>query len=572
MQSQVKRREQKAPLLEKLHPVLGMVYANRGIEKADDLDNGLKNLIPFDKMLGIDEACLCIYEVLKNKKNILIVGDFDADGATSTAVAIRVLKCFGAANVNYLVPNRFSFGYGLTKEIVDVAAKEFNPNLIITVDNGIANHDGVDAAKNYGIDVVITDHHLAGETLPKAAAIVNPNQPNDEFPSKSIAGVGVIFYVLLALRRKLCAENWFEKNNIPEPNMSQFLDIVALGTVADVVSLDHNNRILVHQGLNRIRRGKCIPGIKSLLDVAGKSLHNVTAQDLGFIVGPRLNAAGRLDDMSHGIECLLTEDMQHAKSLAESLDVLNKERRSIEEKMQESAMLILQKLKINKEKTPLGVCLFDKDWHQGVIGILASRIKDKLYRPVIAFSQSTNNEIKGSARSIKGVHIRDVLAEVATQNPGLILKFGGHAMAAGLSIMQDSLEAFSSAFNQVVQKHLEGEDLNRTIYSDGELNYEYLTLDVAELIQSSGPWGQSFEEPLFDGKFQLLEQRIVGGKHLKITLANDDKVVDGIVFNIDENIWPNYRCSCVNIVYKLDVNEFRNRRKVQLIIDHIEAL
>jgi single-stranded-DNA-specific exonuclease len=566
----VKRRVQGTALdVTHLHPVLQRIYPSRGIQTSQELEHGLEHLLPFQSLLGMQEAVSCLAKALMEQKKILVVGDFDADGATSTAVAVRALKSFGAQRVDFLVPNRFAFGYGLTAELVGVA-KELNPSLIVTVDNGISNHAGVIAAKELGMQVVITDHHLAGDTLPPADAIVNPNQPNDPFPSKNIAGVGVIFYVMLALRRYLTEQKWFEKENIPEPNMSKLLDLVALGTVADVVALDHNNRILVHQGLRRIRAGHCVPGISVLLEIANRNQARLVATDLGFAVAPRLNAAGRLDDMSLGIECLLADDKNRAREIAQLLNQLNDERRVIEQDMQEQALQALHALPEKKQVTN-GVCLFDEEWHQGVIGILASRIKDRLHRPVIAFALANDKEIKGSARSIPGLHIRDVLADIATRAPDLILKFGGHAMAAGLTVARDKFQAFSDMFDKVVSEKIREEHLNNALWSDGELFANELTLEVAEVLREAGPWGQAFPEPVFDGAFEVLDQRLVGGKHLKMTLVKDDKMFDAIAFNVDLKEWPNYRCSQVKIAYRMDVNEFRGKRSVQLVVEHLET-
>lgn len=554
-----------------LHPLLKKIYAARGVKSLHEVERALAHLLPYQSLLGIDQAVSLLAEALAEQQKILIIGDFDADGATSTAVAIRALKSFGAKNLDYLVPNRFAYGYGLTPELVEVA-KELKPHLIVTVDNGIANHAGVTTAKNAGIRVIITDHHLPSETLPLADAIVNPNQPHDLFPSKHIAGVGVIFYVMLALRRYLLDRKWFSEKNIPEPNMSRLLDIVALGTVADVVALDHNNRILVYQGVQRIRSGQCIPGILALLEIGSRQYKNLIAADLGFAVAPRLNAAGRLEDMSLGIECLLTDNMDVAREMALRLNQLNEERRVIEQEMQEQAFKILSDLKsLQAETLPRGIALFDETWHQGVIGILASRIKDKFHRPVIAFALSNENELKGSGRSIAGFHLRDALATIATQHPDLIIKFGGHAMAAGLTIARKSFETFSKAFDEVVAKHLNEEDLQHTLWSDGELATHELTLGTAEILREGGPWGQSFPEPLFEGLFQLIDQRIVGGKHLKMVLKKEDQIFDAIAFNIDLNQWPNYRLEQVNAVFRLDINEFRGKRGVQLIIEHVET-
>lgn len=557
---------------EDLHPLLQRIYSARGMQSNAELERGLTQLLPYHDLLGIAKAVQCLTDTITKQKKILIVGDFDADGATSTAVAVRALRSFGAQQVEFLVPNRFAFGYGLTAELVEVAKKEFSPALIVTVDNGIANNAGVAAAKALGIKVLVTDHHLPGLMLPDADVIVNPNQPHDIFPSKNLAGVGVIFYVMLALRRHLSDSGWFAQQNITEPNMSHLLDLVALGTVADVVPLDHNNRILVYQGLRRIRAGQCIPGISALLEIAGRNQARLVAGDLGFAVAPRLNAAGRLDDMSLGIECLLTDDPNKAREIAVILSEMNDERRLIEQDMQEQAMQILTKLQPDKSvELPMGICLFDPEWHQGVIGIVAARIKERFHRPVIAFALASETEIKGSARSIPGLHIRDVLAQISVEYPNLIEKFGGHAMAAGLTLSRDLFHDFAQAFSKVVSQQLTEEQLHNKLLSDGELNQTDLTLEVAEVLREAGPWGQSFPEPLFDGAFQVLEQRLVGNKHLKMVLGRAGLTLDAIAFNIDINQWPNHRCEHVHIAYRMDVNEFRGRRTVQLIVEHMEV-
>lgn len=574
MQKKIVRRNagHGAPLSHSLHPLLQRIYQARGITSSAELEQGIDQLIPFQGLLGIDEAVACLAKALTRQQKFLIVGDFDADGATSSALAVRALRSFGAKHVDFLVPNRFAFGYGLTPELVQVAATDFKPDVIVTVDNGIANNAGVSVAKELGIQVVITDHHLAGDSLPIADAIVNPNQPNDLFPSKCIAGVGVIFYVMLALRRHLLEQGWFQQQNLPEPNMSRLLDLVALGTVADVVSLDHNNRIMVRQGLRRIRSGQCVPGITALLEIAARNQARIVASDLGFAVAPRLNAAGRLEDMSLGIDCLLTDNLALAREMAERLDQLNSERRVIEQDMQEQALIALKTLQPESAGLLSGICLFDEQWHQGVIGILASRIKERMHRPVIAFAAANEYELKGSARSIPGIHIRDVLADIATQYPDLISKFGGHAMAAGLTLPRAAFERFSQAFEQMVSARLNEEMLNNALLSDGELHPKELTLETAEILREAGPWGQSFPEPIFDGVFEVLEQRLVGGRHLKMVLAKDESTLDAIAFNIDINSWPNYRCSHVNIAYRVDVNEFRGKRTVQLMVEHLEAV
>jgi single-stranded-DNA-specific exonuclease len=554
-----------------LHPVLARVYAARGIHDAQELERSLARLQPFAELKGMSEAVELLAHALRVNQRILIVGDFDADGATSTAVAVRALRMMGARNVDYLVPNRFEFGYGLTPEIVAVAAGR-TPDLLITVDNGISSIDGVAAAKVRGMKVLVTDHHLAGAELPSADAIVNPNQPQDVFPSKSLAGVGVIFYVMLALRARLREEGAFADR--AEPNLASLLDLVALGTVADVVSLDHNNRILVAQGLARIRQGQCCPGIAALIQVAGRNQRELTAADLGFALGPRLNAAGRLEDMALGIECLLTDDSDAALLLARRLNELNEERRQIEQDMKEQALVLLDEMALNEDDAslPVGLCLYDPDWHQGVIGILASRIKDKLHRPVIVFAEGANGELKGSARSVPGLHIRDALDAVATQHPGLLTKFGGHAMAAGLSLAVHDLEKFRAAFDAEVRKHLRPEDLCKALYSDGELAEAELNLALAEQLRAAGPWGQGFPEPLFDGTFEIVNRRIVGERHLKLMLRlpGSRQMIDAIAFNTVDDDWP-VDVRAVHMAYRLDINEYNGRRSAQLLVEHISA-
>ncbi len=555
-----------------LHPVLQKIFANRGLMQPEQIERSLKDLIPFDNLKGIEQAVELLFATIKQQQRILVVGDFDADGATSTTLALTILRAFGVNDVHYLVPNRFEYGYGLTPEIVDVAI-QLKPELIITVDNGISSWQGVAHAKANGIKVLVTDHHLPGQQLPDADAIVNPNQPGDEFPSKNLAGVGVIYYVMLALRSHLRSQNWFQQNNIQEPNMGDFLDLVALGTYADVVPLDKNNRILVYQGLQRIRAGLCRPGITALLEVSNRNPKTIIATDLGFALGPRLNAAGRLDDMSLGIECLLAGDIVAAREMAQILNNLNQERRFIEAEMQEQALQALKKLHLDESKElPIGLCIYDPDWHQGVIGILASRIKDRLHRPVIAFAKVSDDEVKGSARSVPGIHIRDILDAIASRHPELISKFGGHAMAAGLSLELKNYAAFSQAFDEEVRRHLKQEDLFQRIYSDGELESKDLSLELAELIREAGPWGQAFPEPIFDGVFNIMDQRLVGSKHLKLTLHKDAKLVDAIAFNVNIKEWPNHRCKTLNIAYRLDVNEFRGARNLQLILEHLEPV
>ncbi len=573
MTVKIKRRQHKpASFSDAIHPLLQRIYAARNIVTEEELDYSLKHLPDFKGLKGIGDAVELLFHALKESQRILIVADFDADGATSCALAVRGLRAMGARDVRYVVPNRFEYGYGLTPEIVEVAAREL-PDLLITVDNGIASNEGVARAREKGIKVLITDHHLPGEQLPDANAIVNPNQPCDTFPGKSLAGVGVMFYVLMALRARLRETDWFEQQGLAFPKLAELLDLVALGTVADVVPLDRINRILVAQGLARIRNGVGCAGIRAIALVAGRTWENLVSSDLGFAIGPRLNAAGRLDDMSLGIECLLCDDESEAMQLATELDQLNRERREIGDLMLEEAIQILDKLDLAEKEIPFGLSLYQPEWHQGVVGILASRIKERYHRPVIVFADTDEGEIKGSARSVNGVHIRDLLDSVATKNPGLISKFGGHAMAAGLSLPKENYEDFSTAFDQEVRNHLRLEDLEGVIISDGKLSSEDLTLEVAELIRFAGPWGQAFPEPIFDGVFELVNIRIVGEKHLKMILRQpgSESLIDGIAFNVTNEAWPE-STSQVEIVYRLEVNEFRDNRNPQLLIQHIVPL
>lgn len=565
------------PSLSSYPLVLQRIFAARGIGSESELDKRLQALLPYSSLTGIDEAAIRLEQALRLQQRILIIGDFDADGATSTALAVSALRAMGALHVEFLVPNRFEFGYGLTPGIVDVA-KTMKPELIITVDNGIASIEGVDAANLAGIDVLITDHHLPAETLPKACVIVNPNQFGDKFVSKSIAGVGVIFYVMLALRRQLSSSGWFSSQNVIEPNMAQFLDLVTFGTVADVVPLDQNNRILINQGLQRIRQRLCRPGILALIEVSGRKCEQLRESDIGYAVAPRLNAAGRLDDMSLGIECLLCDDLEKARSLASHLDELNLERRRIETEMKEQAMLALDKLAFDQatqvKQLPLALCLLDESWHQGVIGILAGRLKERYHRPVIAFAAVSEDELKGSARSIPGLNIRDVLAAIDKDNPGLITKFGGHAMAAGLSLRPNAFKPFQQALLAEVEKHINLSQCGGELLSDGPLQPMELTIELARLIQDAGPWGQQFPEPIFDNIFEILEQRIVGQQHLKLTLQHEGGggTVDAIAFNIDLKFWPNHRARYMHAAYKLDINEYNGRTKLQLVISAMQAI
>ena len=553
-----------------MHPVLQRVYASRGINSLDELDLNLKALLPVSLMTGADLAAKLIHEAMLARQRILIVGDFDCDGATSTALSLLALDALGAENIGYLVPNRFEYGYGLTPEIVELALLD-KPDLIITVDNGVSSVEGVAAANAAGIKVIVTDHHLPGDTLPDAATMVNPNLANSQFPAKSTAGVGVIFYVMLALRSLLRNSDGFAHRT--EPNMADFLDLLALGTVADVVPLEHNNRILVSQGLARIRAGRCRPGITALLEVAGRNQQRVQASDLGFAVAPRLNAAGRLDDMSIGIECLLAEDLETARALASQLDSLNRERRQIEDEMKTQADGFLQDIMLKESELPLGLCLYDESWHQGVVGILASRIKERYHRPVIAFAPGEAGEIKGSARSISGVHIRDVLDEVAATCPGLICKFGGHAMAAGLTLDGERLQQFEEVFAAVLSRRLEEKDLHAIVESDGEICAEDLHMELAQTLADAGPWGQAFPEPVFHGDFQIIQQRLLQGKHWKLVVQplDSDQIFDAIGFNL-ASLWPSPLPDKLRLAYQLDINEFRGNTSLQLRIAHMENL
>ena len=557
--------------------LLARVYTNRNIHSPDELDYSINQLLPYNLLKGIDVAVMLICDAIKQDKKIVIVGDFDVDGATSTTLAVKALRSFGAGQVEFLVPNRFEFGYGLTPEIVQVAKNRYHPDMIITVDNGISSIEGVNTAKAHGIKVIVTDHHLPAETLPLADAIVNPNQPGDPFPSKMLAGVGVIFYLMLALRAALREQGWFEAENINEPNLAELLDLVALGTVADVVPLDKNNRILVSQGLARIRSGHVCTGIKALIDVAGRSPERLIASDFGFAIAPRLNAAGRLDDMSLGIHCLLTDDPVEAHQIAQQLDEINHTRRDIETEMKAQAMQLLQEMSLVKDSDdaaanlPFGLCLFNENFHEGVVGILASRIKELWHRPVIIFARTENNVLKGSGRSIPGFHIRDALASVAAKYPDAITRFGGHAMAAGLTLAEDQFDLFTRAFDEEVRRHLSLEHLQGVIQSDGDVAASELNLETAEQLRFAGPWGQSFPEPVFDGVFTIKSKRIVGEKHLKLVLQPRDSElnIDAIAFNITDENWPENTQQAL-MAYRLDVNTFRGQTSLQLMVDHIE--
>ena len=555
-----------------LPPLLRRLYAARGVTSDDQLSYTLRHLASPFELRGIERAVELLADAITQKQRVLVLGDFDADGATSTAVAMLGLSMLGLKSIDFRVPSRFADGYGLTPGIIERLQEEGElPDLLVTVDNGISAIEGVDAAKKLGIKVVVTDHHLAGKTLPDADAIVNPNQPGCAFLSKNAAGVGVMFYVLTALRKKLREAGRLPQ---PEPNLGNLLDLVALGTVADVVPLDHNNRIFVEQGLRRIRQGEARPGILALLEVAGREHTNISSTDLGFVVGPRLNAAGRLDDMSVGIACLLADSPNEARRLARELDIFNRERRTIEKDMKTQAQDLLASMSLDLEGLPWGLALFDQDWHQGVIGILAARIREQTHRPTIAFAPDENGvDIKGSARSIPGLHIRDVLAVVDSRHPGVMHKYGGHAMAAGMTLARSDFDTFTRAFDAAVRDTLTAADLEAAITTDGPLSSDELSLETAALLKRAGPWGQHFPEPLFDGEFRVVSQRIVGENHLKLVLQPVDGsgIIDAIAFNTGPEV-PDYTRTGVRVVYKPDANTFRGRTNLQLLVDYLEPL
>ncbi|MDE2585414.1 MAG: single-stranded-DNA-specific exonuclease RecJ [Betaproteobacteria bacterium] len=542
-----------------LHPLLARIYASRGIQSRNELDYDLKTLLPPAALTHAEDAAVVLADAIEAEAKILIVADYDCDGATACAVGVRALKAFGA-DISYLVPNRFTYGYGLSPEIVALAAEQ-HPDLIVTVDNGIASIEGVEAARQLGIATLITDHHLPGDTLPEADCIVNPYQPGCDFPSKNLAGVGVMFYVMLALRAELRRRGAFAPHTErPEPNLATLLDLVALGTVADVVKLDHNNRVLVAQGLKRMREGKLTPGIRALFRAAGRSPAQASAFDLGFTVGPRLNAAGRLSDMSLGIECLITDDDARASNIAQELDQLNRERREIEAGMQEQALIHLENFDVSESGA--GIALFDPEWHQGVVGILASRIKDKLHRPVFAFARGDNGQIKGSGRSIPGLHLRDALDLVSKRAPGILLRFGGHAMAAGATLMEADFERFKALFAEVADELLNPADLTRTLETDGGLETGYISLQVAQMLAGE-VWGQGFPPPLFEDVFEVESQRVLKEKHLKLRLKKDRAVLEAIQFNFTDAPGRQAR-----LAYRLTVNDYNGVQTPQLMVEH----
>jgi single-stranded-DNA-specific exonuclease len=551
-----------------LHPLVARLYAARGIRSGKELQLSLDQLIPVGQLGGVDAAVQLLCRHRATGRPIIVIGDFDADGATATALVVRQLRRLGFANVDFIVPNRFAYGYGLTPEIVRVAAQRA-PGLIITVDNGISSHAGVVLATSLGIETLLTDHHLPGAAVPAATVIVNPNACDDSFASKALAGVGVAFYVMAALTRELKLQGLVSE----APPIADLLDLVALGTVADLVPLDRNNRILVEQGLRRIRAGRCAPGVRALLEVANRPYQNVIAADLGYQLGPRLNAAGRLDDMTVGIQCLLSDELVEARALAAQLTQLNLDRRELEQQMQRQALLAVERLH-DSQVLPLGLCLFDESWHQGVVGLVASRIKDRVHRPVIALARADAHSLKGSARSVHGVHIRDVLAAIASREPDLMEKFGGHAMAAGLSLPAANLERLSAAFDAEVCRWLSPEDTQGVVHSDGELASHELTLELAHVLRSSGPWGQMFPEPLFDGCFQVRHVKVLGERHLRLEVSQGAGSYEAIAFrHFDHDDAPVIEAEArVELAYRLDVNRYQGLERLQLVVEHLRVL
>ena len=556
------------PLGGALHPVLDRVYFARGVRSAAELDTSLERLLPVGTLDGVADAVELL--LAHRSGRVLIVGDFDADGATASALMVRALSACGFASVDFLVPNRFHFGYGLTPEIVSLAATRA-PTLIVTVDNGISSNAGVAAARAHGIDVLITDHHLPGAALPEANVIVNPNLRESRFGSRALAGVGVAFYVMAAVRRALEAR---EPGSAARPGVAQLLDLVALGTVADVVPLDANNRVLIAQGLKRIRAGRCVAGIRALLGLAGRGAADLTAADLAFAVAPRLNAAGRIDDMSIGIQCLLADDDATAQRLAQRLDALNQERRTIEARMQQEALGALRHVDLEGAGgvRHCGLCLFDESWHQGVVGLVASRVKDRVRRPVIAFASADQALLRGSARSVAGIHIRDVLDAIAARRPDLISRFGGHAMAAGLTLERAKLDEFARAFDEEVARWAGGAADADAVETDGELAVSEIALDTAQALRAGGPWGQAFPEPSFDGLFSVRDARVIGERHLKmwVEVPRSGRSFDAIAFNhLEEGVVFTPPEGLAQLVYRLEVNEYQGERRLQLLVDHL---
>ena len=558
-------------LPEEFHPVIRRVLLARGVRDADELSLAMQDMLRPDDLGGIEQAASLLADAVTEDKQILIVGDFDADGATGTALAMLSLAAMGCGKVDFRVPNRFEFGYGLTVPLVDTLAED-PPDLLLTVDSGISCNEGIERARELGCRIIVTDHHLPGEKLPAAHAIVNPNCAGDVFPSKAMAGVGVMFYLLSVLRRELRARGWFGVSR-PEPNLARFLDLVALGTVADLVPLDHNNRVLVRQGLERIRRGMARPGLMALLRLGKRDYRFADASDLGFAVGPRLNAAGRLEDMGTGIRCLLTDDSSEAMRLANQLDELNQQRRGLQEQMQQEALGQVEELlaSLAQQELPPALCLFDESWHQGIVGLVASRVKDAVHRPVFAFAPESEGAsvLKGSARSVKGLHIRDVLAYVDSHQPGLMKAFGGHAMAAGLTLDGSQYAQFVKSVSDAVTAILDGTELSAELLTDGELAATDISLGFAASLDRLGPWGQHFPEPVFDGLFEVIERRVVGGSHLKMIVRSIDggEPVDAIAFNRLPEDLP--ASGAVRLLYRLGINRWRGSESCQLMVEEI---
>lgn len=574
----MKKNKLKHRKLSGLHPkfsddiplLLQRIYALRGVTSMQELDYATRNLCNYDKLDGIKKAVEILYLAMKNNEKIIIVGDFDTDGATSTALIIKALKNMGCQSVDYIIPDRFEDGYGLSVSIVKKAILQ-NVRLIITVDNGISAIEAVDFAKQSNLSVIITDHHLCPEQLPNADAIINPNLPNCNFPSKHLAGVGVAFYFMLALRAKLRKENWFTNNNLTEYNVTNLLDLVALGTIADVVKLDHNNRILVYQGVNRIRAGYCSEGIKALLHIAKKKPTSITSTDLAFYIAPRLNAAGRMDNMTLGVELLLCDNYDLAISKATDLDNLNSDRKLIEQTMHKEALLFIDEIEKQNISIPNLLVFHHPEWHQGIIGILSSRLKDKYHRPVISFASTQDGFLKGSGRSIKGIHLRDLMDELNQQHPDLIVSFGGHSMAVGLTIREENLARFKNSFEVLLNTRLHPELLEPIIETDGQIDTKDFTYAIAKLLKESGPWGEGFYTPIFDGDFIIHQQRLFADKHLKLLLEpqNGGPLIEGVLFNVNREQWPDQSIKNVKVVYHLDVDEFRGNQAPQLMIKHL---
>ena len=552
------RKYNDSNLLGEIDPLIARILSARGVNNKEEYNYQLRALAPVSSLENLDNAI----EIIQKYKdeNILIIGDYDVDGATSIALLMRCLGDYGFKKINYIVPNRFDYGYGLTLEVVE-QAKTYNPKLLITVDNGISSIEGVDKARQFGIDVLVTDHHLPGLDLPNANVIVNPNIKNSKFISKNLAGVGVAFYLMAALGRELEI-----KGQVGAAKVStRYLDLVALGTIADVVKLDFNNRVLVKEGLKRIQNKLCVPGILALIKESGKDYNKLTSMDLGFSLGPKINAAGRLEDISIGIECLLTDDNSIALKCAIALGEKNKKRQDIEQQMQREAYAYIERF--TETNLPLCLCIYDKKWHQGIVGLVASRLKDHCNRPVIAFAEESKGILKGSARSIPGLHIKDLLESIATENPQLIEKFGGHSMAAGLTIKEKYFDKFKTHASAHIKKLYPTIDFTGAIYVDGQIPYQKLTIEFARMIESYGPWGAGFDEPIFHGKFHLLEQRVVGNNHLKMRVKSigSEVSIDAIAFNQVSIVARD----AVELIYKLQVNEFRGKASAQLLVENI---